>query len=353
MPGELYFLELTGNSRRRGLQHGRQLKQPIQTAVDFYFSFFQTHLGLDAKEVRRRAAKFIEPTARVSDKLMAEYEGIAEGSGQTLEDIFACSARYEITFGEVDLAECSNLFVGPERSRSGHTLIAQNWDWRPEVMDFRALLLARCDDLPDHMVVTECAQPGKYGLNEHGLGAIEAGLQCSEKESVGDNLFVVLLRAILEHDSLDGALQVLDQFAPRATCNILPAVAGGHGASVEATPKGMVRRDLGPKDLYWHTNHCLESDEPCTFKNSLLRGQRWDELTRLPTAVAPKTVQEWLADRHAGEDSICSIPEEGGSRETTNWFQTLCSIVMDLEERKMWVSDGPSCRRPYQEFALP
>ena len=350
--GELYLLELTGNSRQRGLQHGHQLQQPIQTAIDFYFSFFQMQLGLDAKEVRRRAVRFMEPTARVSEKLMAEYEGIAEGSGQTLEDIFACSARYEITFEEVDLAECSNLFVGSQRSQSGHTLIAQNWDWRPEVMHFRTLFVARCDDLPDHIMVSECGQPGKYGFNEYGLGVVEAGLHCSAKESVGDNLFTVLERAILEHDNLEDALQVLDQFAPLATCNILPAVAEGHGVNFEATPKGIVRRHLGPGDLYWHTNHCLDGDEPCTFNNSLLRGRRWEELIRSPSAVTPQMIQTWLADHQAGEDSICRIPEEGGPKETPNWFQTLCSIVMDLNERKMWVSDGPSCQQPYQEFEL-
>ena len=78
---DLYIIELTGDSRARGIQHGSQLRGPIQKAVDFYRAFFAKHVGLDAADMRRKASRFIEPTSRAFPELMAEYEGIAEGSG--------------------------------------------------------------------------------------------------------------------------------------------------------------------------------------------------------------------------------------------------------------------------------
>jgi isopenicillin-N N-acyltransferase-like protein len=348
---ELYEIELRGSSRQRGLQHGRQLTTSIQRAVDFYRAFFKEHIGLDTATIRQRAAHFIEPTAQISPLLMDEYEGIAEGSGQSLEDIFALSARYEITFEAVALGECSNLFVGPQRSRDGHVLLGQNWDWRPEVMDFRAVFTARCDDLPDHIMVTECGQPGKYGLNASGLGIAEAGLNCRSKASIGPHLFVAIGRAILACDTLDAAAAIIEQFPPYATVNFLLADEQGQAVNFEATPVGIFRKDLPTEQIFWHTNHCLQADEPTDFENSLARGHRWTELTSTPDTVTPQMAQAWLADRGLQQHNICQLPDPALAA-TPTWLQTLCSIVMDLNQRTLWVSDGPSCQFPYREYQL-
>ena len=73
----IYRIEVRGDSFARGEQHGRLLKAPIETALRFYRAHFERHLGMDAAQMRRRAARFIEPTAALSPRLMAEYEGIA------------------------------------------------------------------------------------------------------------------------------------------------------------------------------------------------------------------------------------------------------------------------------------
>src|SRR5262245_20829929 len=97
----LHFVELAGDSHARGLQHGRLLRAPIRRAVEFYHGFFAKFLAIDVPEIRRRAARFIEPTGRTSALLLREYEGIASGSEQTLEDIFTLSARYEVIYESV------------------------------------------------------------------------------------------------------------------------------------------------------------------------------------------------------------------------------------------------------------
>ena len=79
-----HVVELRGASRERGEQYGCTLKKPIERAIEFYVSFFAKQLGFNRADVRRRAARFIEPTSRLSGELMAEYEGIAAGSRQTL-----------------------------------------------------------------------------------------------------------------------------------------------------------------------------------------------------------------------------------------------------------------------------
>ncbi len=347
----LHVVELRGDSRERGIQHGQQLLASIQSAVDFYHRFFARHLGIDAAEMRRRAACFIEPTAALDSNLMAEYEGIAAGSEQKLEDIFALSARYEITFEEVMLGDCSNIFVGSGKSANGHVLLGQNWDWRPEVMDFRAVITSRCDDQPDHIMVTECGQPGKYGFNANGIGVVSAGLNCREKVASGDQLFTVLARQVMARDTFEEAAGIIEQTPPMATVNMLLADDDDHATNFEFTPTGVFQRDLSGDPCYWHTNHCRIADEPSDFENSLVRGDRWAELTKTEESITSEFVQQWLADRAPGRHSICQLPDPAMAH-TTTYLQTICSVVMDLNDRILWVSDGPSCHNPYQRFRL-
>jgi isopenicillin-N N-acyltransferase-like protein len=347
----LHIFEVRGDSRQRGFQHGTAMRLPIERAVEFYRSLFKKAAGLDPAAIRARAARFIDPTHRLSPRLVEEYEGLAEGSGQSLEDIFTLSARYEIAYETVALGECSNLYVGPRRSRHARALLGQNWDWRPEVMDFRAVIVARCDDLPDHIVVTECGQPGKYGLNDRGIGVLAAGLCCDANVGQGDNLCVVLSRHLLAQTDFGAARAVLARSRPRATVNFLLADSEGHAIEVEAASRDVRAALLDADQVYWHTNHCRLSDERCTFDDSLVRAERWTELTAEAGPIDVQMVQAWLADRHNGSKAICKVRGESDTGATT-WLQTLCSIVMDLGKRTMWVSDGPSCQHPYQEVGF-
>ena len=347
----LYRVELRGDSLTRGEQHGRLLREPIARALDFYRWFYGDHLGIEVPEMRRRATRFFEPTAATSPALMQEYEGIAEGSRQRLDDIFMLSARYEITYERLKLGECSNVFVGSERSANGHPLLGMNWEWRPEVLDFRAVLIARCDDGPDHIVVTECGQPGKYGINEFGIVAIETGLGCSQNTSIGRDLFVVDIREMIARTTLDEARRVVHEHPPEATISFFVADDSGVAFNLEASPAGVTELRMDSDQIRWHTNHCLLTDEPCTFEDSFVRGSRWQELIAQQQRVSREMVGDWLADRENGYNAICKAPAPG-LRDTATWLQTLCSIVFDPVERAVWVSDGLSSEKPYVRTGL-
>ncbi len=349
----LHVIEVRGNSRQRGIQHGRQLRTAIDRAVSFYEEFFRQHLDMTPREMQQRAARYIDPTAALSPHLADEFEGIAEGSQHPLETIYALTARYEITFERIKLGECSNVFVGSDWSADGGTLLGMNWEWRPEVMDFRAVITSRCDDGPDHIVVTECGSPGKYGLNEAGIAAIETGLGCSRPHGMGRQLFANVIRHTLAQASLGDAVAVVRRHPPEATVSFMLADATGNGVNVECTPDGLHEQTLGGGDLAWHTNHCRLTTEPCDFADSFARGRRWEQLLAdvAPASVDAQRVGAWLADRAGGADAICKLPNPASANSAT-YLQTLCSIVLAPRARATWVSDGPSCNFPYRSFAL-
>lgn len=348
MNSPIYSIHVTGDSRARGRQHGTLLRQPIEGAIGFYRWLFREYLNLDEGEIRRRASRFLDPTARLNPLLMDELQGIAEGSGQRLEDIVTLSARGEIAFESVALGECSNVFAGPGRTEAGHSLLGQNWDWRPEVMDFRAVIEAECSDMPDYVVVTECGQPGKYGLNEHGLGLAATSLNCRGLTSIGQQLAVSLGRRLLLSQTVDEAAAVFHANPPRATLSFLVADASGRAVDLEATSTETAAHWLQPTDLYWHTNHSLHTSDATGFTDSLKRGERWQALTSEGDPVTPTKLAGWLADASDCEYPIrkTALPEH---RESLTWLQTLCSIVMDLNARTLWVADSQT---PLRQFSL-
>jgi hypothetical protein len=132
---------------------------------------------------------------------------------------------------------------------------------------------------------------------------------------------------------------------------MIVADAQGAAADFEATGPRLSRQYLDPGEVYWHTNHCRQSDEPCGFESSLVRGRRWAELVGAPGPVSPERLQGWLADRADGANSICQVADPALAGAAT-WLQTLASVVLDLGERTMRLSDGPSCLNPFQTFRL-
>lgn len=345
---EIPVVELQGTSVERGYQHGRMLRRLIEQAIDFYSDFF-SRFGLTRTDIRRRAEKFAEPTHQLNQLLAAELEGIAEGARCHLFDIYALTARYEIIFSEVALGECSNVFVGAGRSTTSTVLLGQNWDWRPEVAAFRVILRSRCEDGPDHVVISEVGQPGKFGLNSTGIGVVAAGLDCAAKEATGDQLYVGLKRTVLQCQTLIEAKNMLLNHAPLATVNMIIAEASGSGFEIEFTPAGPIGRDLAAEELYWHTNHCRESNEPTSFANSVRRGQRWSKLIDGQRTVSPWNLAHWLGDRE-GEDSICQTSTRDDLRISS--LETLSSLVLDLRSRTLWATAGPSHRAPYRPYRL-
>jgi isopenicillin-N N-acyltransferase-like protein len=354
MPHSLYFIDLAGDSRHRGIQYGRELRVPIERARNFYLGFFEHQLGISPVAARARADGFAAPTAALSSALMAELEGIAEGARLPLTDVLLLSARYEITFAEVALGECSNVFVGGDVAATGSPLLGQNWDWRPEVLDFRVVIRARCDDLPDHLMISECGQPGKYGISSSGLGIVEAGLNCTSKEALGEHLFTALGRAALEQPTYQAAVDLLVANQPRATVQVLVAAASGAATSIEYTPQGLTRENLGPADVRWHTNHCRLAREPSDFQNSIQRGHRWAELLEAHTGeVGIDDIQSWLADRTVTPEGapICQLVDVSQADAPTR-IQTLASLVLAPAAGTIWVTDGPSSAASFQSLSF-
>ena len=83
----------------------------------------------------------------------------------------------------------------------------------------------------------------------------------------------------------------------------------------------------------------------------MIRGRRWEELIDGSLPVTVPLLGRWLADSANGYNSICRAPDPERAQ-TPTFLQTLCSIVLDLTTREMWISDGLSSQMPYQRVGF-
>ena len=70
----------------------------------------------------------------------------------------------------------------------------------------------------------------------------------------------------------------------------------------------------------------------------------------LGAKVTTDLLQQAFAD-HAGHPyGVCSHPDP--TDPPVDQAATIASLVMDLDERRLWLSDGNPCETPYRELDL-
>ena len=138
------LVELQGDARERGLQHGRALGDEIAQAIAIYR---QALPGSDASLVAR-AADVEDEIRRRAPEIADEMAGIAEGADVARWWIHVLNARSEL-MSSTD--GCTAVFA-PEAG-----LLAQTWDWIEPIEHLFAVL--RIERPDGHRILT-ISEPG-------------------------------------------------------------------------------------------------------------------------------------------------------------------------------------------------
>lgn len=364
----------TGTAREVGRVHGRAEKDRIAENLALYFRRFREEWRLSREEVLARARHY-DRVIRDADPEYAEaMEGVAEGSGQDVQDIVALNVRYEIAYsaysqrGRTEAfarppSGCTALALLPERTKEGTLVLAQNWDWIPGVRGLIAHF--QIDGHPKVLGFTEAGIVGaKIGLNDAGVGLCINGLVSNEDAWDRAGLpFHVRCWRVLHSKSLDEAMGHVRTGLGSCSSNFLLGEAKDGRARIvdmESAPTGVV--ELAPKDgALVHANHfCRPKDlgiwEPLleertsTYQRHRLMEGFVKEASRVGILVSIEDVRTILRDHEGHPNSICRHPEE--ARPPSERYETIASIVMDLGARRLWISDGEPCHSPYAAFAL-
>ena len=350
------MVALEGDPFHQGLQHGTALRDQIAHNLAVYYDRFLSEGHLEAPEVRRRAAHFL-PLLEAYPDYFDAMRGIAESSGQALIDVVMLNVRYELLYYQYSVLPvggpdgCTSFALLPDSTTSGHVLIGENWDWIPEVQG--AVLRT-----PDTLSFTEAGiVGGKIGLNSAGLGlAVNGLLSTSDDWSQLVAPFHIRCQDILGSRTLEEAARVITGTRRACSTNFVLAQTPDRAVDIEAAPGTSC--SFGPSNgALAHTNHFLEPehlgiDEPASERrpHSYTRLARMQALLDARPPLGVEEVQAILRDHDNFPDSICRHVHPDDPPEEA--CVTVVSAVMDLNERTLWLSDGPPCGHAYELFHL-
>ncbi len=359
-------VRVSGTPRERGRQYGEAVRDRVRRSIEAYDQVFAQYAGWRWAQVRVEAARYAAPIERFEARYLDEIRGIAEGADVTFEDVLAINVRTELMFAAkartataqgARFDGCSAFAVLPERSANGHTLIGQNWDWLLHSFDTVVVLEVTQDRGPDFVTVVEAGLLAKTGMNSSGIGLATNALVTDHDLGEPGVPYHAVLRGILDAENLSDAFAVAQRGVRSSSANYLIASVDGVAADIEAAPGDFSRLFLTfPVDgVLLHTNHFVSPSFDAKDVSLWVMPDSPFRLERLAAGVRRRgetlSIQDFqhLLSDHANHPSgICCHPDPRMG--PLDQGATVASVLMDLDERRMWVAEGHPCTEPYREI---
>jgi isopenicillin-N N-acyltransferase like protein len=362
--GQYPHVRVEGPPRERGRQYGEQARGRVLRSRDAYEEVFGHYTSWSWDRVIEEAERYVSPIHAFRPEYLEEMRGVAEGSGLRFEDVLALNVRSEVMFAAkvrqalsrsvTGGAECT-AFAALPTERGGHVLIGQNWDWLTHSFDTVVVLEARQIDKPAYVTVVEAGLLAKLGMNSAGVGLATNAMVTDQDRGKPGIPFHVLLRSVLDAETVTDALAGLQAGFRSSSANYLLASADGVALGVEAVPGDFTGLSVTePEDgLLLHTNHLLHTQPGVTdvslwaMPDSAVRLQRARAIVR-DSDRSLEALTAMLSDHADWPWSICTHPD--GRQPRLEESATVASAVMDLGKRRLWLADGQPCKTPYRDL---
>ncbi len=356
------IIDLGSDPRERGRLHGDALRSDIEQNLDIYFRRFAV-FGCSRETILSESEKWIPHLDRLDPEFTVELEGVSEGSGFSMPEITMLNVRYELYAGLVKQAAtaaatrvgvdgCTTFAVMPECTKNHETLIGQNWDW-PDLK----IMIARVHrkDKTDFICLGETGTiGGMQGVNQEGLGVvINALLSAQDGKNAYEKPFRMRVRDILNARNMHEAILAISGTKRVAAMNFLIGHADGEVIDIEAGPDR--EAFLYPEGgILTHSNHfCkleIESDVARFWPNTMYRNVRLARLLGRSQPLDVDKIKEQMSDHFAFPHSICAHVDNDEPENIR--LETRSSILISLNARTMYVTDGVPCKSEYKKFAL-
>jgi isopenicillin-N N-acyltransferase like protein len=358
-------LNLHGEAKEIGKQHGELGKQEIMNSLETYERLFYGYQKINWSTVRERAKIHLPAIEAFDGSLIEEMEGVAEGAGVDFLDILALNARSEIALtGDAHTSfsdGCTS--IGISTPLTSDTIIGQNWDWKGEQKESLLLLNIERENKPNIFMVTEGGIIGKIGCNEHSLGVCLNALM-TNKKSNGVPIHLGL-RSILDSTSLHEAIGKVQEGQLASTANFLIGYSEdehkGMVLHVEVSPFGIGFTNTDA-NYGVHTNHICSQEilmnlEDCNnlrFSDSIIRKRRAEHM--IEKAINEKrnidedVFKEWFSDTFNAPKAINRYVNSQAPEHLQS--ETIFSIIMNLTSKDIFVCEGMPAHSTYQKFSL-
>jgi isopenicillin-N N-acyltransferase like protein len=349
------YVELSGLGYDRGVQHGKALKADISAVIrrfkeDLRVSRKRNPDSLIAEFLH--ATNFMPAIKKWTPDLLDEVKGIADGSGQTFETIFAYQLPDEIWvyFDKEDANHCSGLGVAKTATRPAY--VAQNADlesWRQGSQT--VLHILQSETLPEQFIFTTAGLLAANGVNNNSIGVcVNTLMQLNASPDGLPVAFVV--RGLLACRTEQSALEFIKNVKHASGQNYILGT-GDKVYDFEASATGVVRFTpvAGGSPVY-HTNHPIANDsvkpwwaqrtrqmtpEERRYSNSHVRFASLEtRLVKSGNDIVEQKIKETLRSRDSEWNPVCRSLKSGSG------LFTFGSTIMTLSERpSLQVTCGP------------
>ena len=155
---------------------------------------------------------------------------------------------------------------------------------------------------------------------------------------------------------METALESLSGTPRSCTANFIVGHSPRHVVNVELAPNKL--RLINPENgILSHANHfddpnLLGVSEPQNPRRylSVFRQKRMEILLKEQRLLDIPHIQNILKDHKNNPQSLCRHRDNTLSESQHTITKT--AMIMDLEEKKIWATDGQPCRAEFEEFSI-
>ncbi len=342
-------IEVTGSPLEMGRQTGEAAREEIAGFCELALDRLREMLDVSSEQAHAHAEHCLPYAEQYSADSVAELRGIAEAADIPFWKIMLLQIRNQFT-PDAD-AGCTSLSL-PATSTRG-PIVAQNWDNDPALDPFTIVLTRRPVGKPALMTVTQAGLISYVGFNDAGIGACLNSLPAPSRTTGVPHYFT--LRELYETTSLEAAVQAIRRAERAIPANIMLMTPEGP-ADLEVTLETV--QVLRPVETGWitHTNHCLHP-ELCAYNEqfpeligSHPRKARIDYLLQAyGDEISVDDIKAALTDHEGYPRSLCRHVNADAD---TGYWQTVFSVIIEPEQRRMQVSRGTPCSAGYELYQL-
>ena len=360
------YVELSGSGYERGVQHGTILKAEIADILRRFKADLKSSRNRDPDSLISeflRATDFIPAIKKWTPDLLDEVTGIADGSGQKFETIFAYQLPDElwVYFDKLDAHHCSG--IGIARIASHPAYVAQNLDLESWRHGSQAVLhILQSETIPEQFIFTSVGLIGANGVNNGSIGVCANTLMQLNASQNGLPVAFVI-RGLLAKKSEQSALEFIKAVHHASGQNYILGI-GDKVYDFEASATKVVRcRPVAGDSLVYHTNHPFANDDlkpwwakrlqqrtPAELKNTNTYVRFASLESRLAKGVSEideRTIKEALRSKDSDWYPVCVPLRSGPSA------YTFGSTIMTLSEHpSLQVTFGPPDLSEYVLYAF-
>jgi isopenicillin-N N-acyltransferase-like protein len=357
----LRVLVLEGTPYMRGLQHGKSLKKDIHALVDLWKADIEKKHKIDPDVFIKKFLEYTDfPAAirRWTPELLEEVRGIADGSGQDYETIFAFQLVDEMwVLGSEMLAsnpETKNDFcttIGTQKSPGTPSMVSQTLDIPTFYHGFQTLLLIKEPDSDlQSMIFTFPGFIAANGMNSSAVAVVVNAVQQLEHSRNGLPVAFVI-RGILQKKTYQEAVRFIHAVRFGAPQNYM--IGGPENVGSFECSAFHVEQFLpfpGSRFAY-HTNHPLKNKHFTPEIQNRFKSRNIDPLEYTFKCQRYEALQRILKDNDVELD-IEKLKDIYRNRETfINNRSTFGTTIMVLSENpELHISAGRPDEASFQIF---